>query len=1078
MKISSISNKVIVTLLMCFTLNNIEAQTTKAPLTSVLPVSPEAGSLGKFVDQPVSHYTGIPQIDIPIHAIKKGDIEIDISLSYHAGGNKVDEIASRVGLGWTLNAGGVITRSARGLPDDPSSYFNYTAYNALSTEDRNEFLVNVSNGVSDSEPDIYYVNAGDLNVKIFKDNNNVWQTMPRDKNIKVQYNEEGHDWIITNGRGIRYKFSQKEFTASSNSSGTNDGSYYSGVSSWFLNQVEDTKGNVIDFVYEDVTYSFNTKNDESKMIPLSASCFLQTTVSVGNNSVLGVRLKYINFSDGKIELKYLPTPRLDQTLDYALSRVEIHSSSGLIKALRLFTSYFSSNNIGVSSPNVYSSADQYRLKLDSVREEFITEALKSYKFTYYNSNGLPYRNANSQDHWGYFNGQDNYGTSVNYMEAGLRKGAIKKVNWEYAKETILTKIQYPTGGIAEFEYEGNTYANAAEITGDEIPFDLVRLDGFNGYNHATYDNLTHTFTQTFTITSQQLLGGSMRILTEPSTLGVDHNCSCQVYMTLTQPDNTNIVLRHGTQEQFFLDQPGTYTFTGQIVTEFPNLPSITFSIWIKGYEDPQPGVMKNIIGPGLRVKSIKRTFSPGDVLNTYFDYADPGTGLSSGQLGNFPHYGREYTLASAADPNQWYSDQVCDYMIYSSNSNYSLINTKGGYVGYTYVTITEDQNGNLGKKVFRFTYDRDINAESSFPYPPNSPQDWKRGLPLEESVYKKTLAGFELVQSKRMRYEILPSSDITAYGVKVGIRTGNQFTAGDAVRVAGFSVTPYMLRTDILQLKADTTVVKEGSSEVVSDNLYQYSLYNNKVAEIRSTQSNGGKLFKKIYYPADYIINQGSSLLLSNMISKNLVDVPIEEITTTTFNGISKYVYGTAYEYGVNSLPSFNQFYLKKIYQANTVNANLYERYNFLNRPTHYEEKLHTVSVNAYGQPLQHILNGLQKVAYVWGYNNQHLIAEIKGADFATVELILGGQSAVETFANSNPTDAEVNVVINALRNSSLLKDAQITSYTYKPLVGVTSQTDVKGMTTYYEYDDFQRLMAVKDQNGHIVKSYDYHFKP
>jgi YD repeat-containing protein len=55
--------------------------------------------------------------------------------------------------------------------------------------------------------------------------------------------------------------------------------------------------------------------------------------------------------------------------------------------------------------------------------------------------------------------------------------------------------------------------------------------------------------------------------------------------------------------------------------------------------------------------------------------------------------------------------------------------------------------------------------------------------------------------------------------------------------------------------------------------------------------------------------------------------------------------------------------------------------------------------------------------------------------------------------------------------------NSQVTSYTYRPLVGVTSITDAKGLTTYYEYDSFQRLKSVKDQNGNILKQTDYHYK-
>lgn len=56
--------------------------------------------------------------------------------------------------------------------------------------------------------------------------------------------------------------------------------------------------------------------------------------------------------------------------------------------------------------------------------------------------------------------------------------------------------------------------------------------------------------------------------------------------------------------------------------------------------------------------------------------------------------------------------------------------------------------------------------------------------------------------------------------------------------------------------------------------------------------------------------------------------------------------------------------------------------------------------------------------------------------------------------------------------------DAQITTCTYKPLVGMTSMTDGKGITTYYDYDTLQRLKEVKDADGNIIKSYDYHYKP
>jgi len=54
---------------------------------------------------------------------------------------------------------------------------------------------------------------------------------------------------------------------------------------------------------------------------------------------------------------------------------------------------------------------------------------------------------------------------------------------------------------------------------------------------------------------------------------------------------------------------------------------------------------------------------------------------------------------------------------------------------------------------------------------------------------------------------------------------------------------------------------------------------------------------------------------------------------------------------------------------------------------------------------------------------------------------------------------------------------AQMTTYTYDPMMGMTSSTDAKNKITYYEYDPFQRLMNIKDQNGNIVKHTDYHYQ-
>lgn len=78
---------------------------------SVIPPSPEVASLMKYIDVPVSHFTGQPQIEIPIYTITEGSLSVPISLSYRGGGVKQNELPGIISKGWTLMAGMTISRT-------------------------------------------------------------------------------------------------------------------------------------------------------------------------------------------------------------------------------------------------------------------------------------------------------------------------------------------------------------------------------------------------------------------------------------------------------------------------------------------------------------------------------------------------------------------------------------------------------------------------------------------------------------------------------------------------------------------------------------------------------------------------------------------------------------------------------------------------------------------------------------------------------------------------------------------------------------------------------------------------------
>lgn len=55
--------------------------------------------------------------------------------------------------------------------------------------------------------------------------------------------------------------------------------------------------------------------------------------------------------------------------------------------------------------------------------------------------------------------------------------------------------------------------------------------------------------------------------------------------------------------------------------------------------------------------------------------------------------------------------------------------------------------------------------------------------------------------------------------------------------------------------------------------------------------------------------------------------------------------------------------------------------------------------------------------------------------------------------------------------------DAQVVTFTYEPMLGITSQCDARNMVSYYEYDALNRLKLIRDEDGKILKLFDYKYQ-
>ncbi|AXY74673.1 hypothetical protein D3H65_12075 [Paraflavitalea soli] len=99
-----------------------KAQTIKDLNASIQ--SPAVSNLGLFKETPVSLFTGLPQVEIPLYNLVERQLNVPMRLTYHASGFRPDLKPGIIAPNWALEAGGVIQRKVHDRPDD-MSYAGY-----------------------------------------------------------------------------------------------------------------------------------------------------------------------------------------------------------------------------------------------------------------------------------------------------------------------------------------------------------------------------------------------------------------------------------------------------------------------------------------------------------------------------------------------------------------------------------------------------------------------------------------------------------------------------------------------------------------------------------------------------------------------------------------------------------------------------------------------------------------------------------------------------------------------------------------------------------------------------------------
>ena len=316
------------------------------------------------------------------------------------------------------------------------------------------------------------------------------------------------------------------------------------------------------------------------------------------------------------------------------------------------------------------------------------------------------------------------------------------------------------------------------------------------------------------------------------------------------------------------------------------------------------------------------------------------------------------------------------------------------------------------------------------------------------------------------------------------IKAGTVFTSNKPIKdIRKYNYAFYQLisKKNILTTKITKDYVENSIQPIVTTESYAYGTYVDRPSEIVITDSKGTNKKIKHYYPDDVLdtTSLGHDALSSvefNAVDKlkkdNLHRLDQVQSETYIYEGSRSDLLTTTRSLFIDDA---SIVVLPEIVQTSKGSMPLEDRVQY---DYYFNGNIREVS-KADGT----------HIVYIWGYNQTQPIAKIENATYAQVSSRVANLQTLSNadddrtvdILNSNGTITKVGKegdLREALRNLRInFKNSLVTTYTYDPLIGVTSVTDPRGNTVYYEYDPFNRLKHVKDKDGNILSENEYNYK-
>lgn len=1067
---------------------------TMAQNQSITPASPDASAFAKMANYPVSSNTGLPDISIPFYTIHSGDLQVPITLFYHAGGFKINEKSGSVGLGWSLGTDLEISRSVNGLDDLSGSTGSYMNNPEMTTFDEassgsvdyavlnNLDLYALASGATDGKPDKFTYRLLGKTGSFYIQRNSTgytFVTVPYD-NINISFND--YQFVIVDQDGTTYYYGLPGDPGSVSNQAqagrevTGNISYNGGIcagcniTAWKCMKVDNaTRTDSLVFSYASKSMITDmTRSDYIEYYNNPAPCAYIPPYYPNNPHIAAA--DYPTLLSEANGFQYLASPKYMEYIggvSHAFHMVWENPSDG--NALE-DTSYTAAGTL-------------------------------SGRMSQYSVLGLALASIQFRGGAVVFTGTDQL-SSVSVQNNGQE---IKAMHFfqSLAAPTYLPDAQTANGS----SFNGTLYLDSVHFSNGSTDFERYGFLYKSKYCFGSHlkGRDAWGYVNAKTCETQSAYNLELPSFVAPEQIS-------QAYFpypcpTASTPVTVNIGGYGDEYPDASLIQSGMlsriYYPTGGFV-DFDFEPN-EFNV---PYTDPQGTSTRLMLGGGLRIQKI--TYYNGTDLTPlkqlYYTYGDVEDGMGtllnapvlqnvSGQplFGNYHftqavYYGYvSTTLPSGVAPSGNFPgvDNTAGVQVFLQNMEYKttympnatldLSYSGGSPIYYTKVTEYQlDFGKQTGKKVYAYY---PVNYFIQFPAPdpqqsnflPNTDEkylteNWFLGKLESEAEYKFQTGTFNLVHQTNYEYtlRVQPKWPRVIYSFLYNYFNVTQPGGGNPMDV--YFYQPVGTNSNLQVQGSDYITYQSGipvgclltskvTDQMQDDNgntfstitqyYYDNTIYNQPTRMV-IYDSKGGYKSHAFKHPYDYGTAPYTSMVALNMLSPVIEDV----VTSQAGQELS------------HILTNYNQingaFFAPSSKQTSVLGNPLetlvsYDQYDSYANPTSVTDR-----------------GGVTK-CYLWGYQSRFPVAEVAGLPYSTVQ----AAGVSQTILDNPSSDNQLLTELNKLRTISA-KPYQVKTFTYKPMIGISGSLDEKGLAIYYNYDAYGRLENVQDYQHNVVKRFNY----